>query len=73
MKRAWQMVNKLRAGHKMGSRQLMELTICFYGLHLVDCESILDFLGQLLKVNHSLYNLYPKIAFSKTQLVLRFL
>jgi hypothetical protein len=59
------MVNKLRAGREMGSRRLIELTTCFYRLYLIDYKSILDFLGQLLKVNHGLYNLYPKTAFSK--------
>jgi hypothetical protein len=73
MKRAWQMVDKLRAGHEMGSGRLIELTTCFYRLHLADYESISDFSGQLLKVNHGLYDLHPKTAFSKTQLVLRFL
>jgi hypothetical protein len=73
MKRAWQMVDKLRAGREMGSGRLMELTTCFYGLHLADCESISDFSGQLLKVNHGLYDLHPETAFSETQLVLRFL
>jgi hypothetical protein len=57
----------------MGFRRLIELIICFYKLYLIDYKSILDFLGQLLKINHSLYNLYPKTAFSKTQLVLCFL
>jgi hypothetical protein len=73
MKKAWQMVDKLRAGREMGSGRLMELTTCFYGLHLADCESIADFSGQLLKVNHGLYDLHPETAFSETQLVLRFL
>jgi hypothetical protein len=60
------MVNKLWAGRKMDSKWLIELTTCFYRLHLIDYKSILDFLGQLLKINHSLYNLYPKTIFSET-------
>jgi hypothetical protein len=57
----------------MGFRRLIELTIYFYRLYLIDYKSILDFLGQLLKVNHSFYNLYLKTTFFKTQLVLCFL
>ena len=67
------MVDKLQAGHEMGSRRLIELITYFYRLYLIDCKSILDFLGQLLKVNYSLYNLYPKTAFFEIQLVLCFL
>lgn len=73
MKRAWQMVDKLRQGREMGSGRLMDLTTHFYGLHLADCENIADFSGQLLQINHGLKDLHPDTAFSETQLVLRFL
>jgi hypothetical protein len=67
------MVEKLKAGHKIGSGWLIELIIKFYALYLANCNSIADFSGQLQQINYSLTNLYPLTAFSKTQLVLWFL
>jgi hypothetical protein len=73
MTRAYEMVEKLKAGREMGSGRLIELTTKFYALHLADCDSIADFSGQLQQINHSLTDLHPSTAFSETQLVLRFL
>jgi hypothetical protein len=43
--RAYEMVEKLKAGCEMGSGWLIELTIKFYALYLADCDSIADFSG----------------------------
>ena len=47
MTRAYEMIEKLKAGREMGSGRLIELTTKFYALHLADCESVADFSGQL--------------------------
>jgi hypothetical protein len=73
MTRVYKMVKKLKAGREMGSGRLIKLTIKFYALYLANYDSIADFSGQLQQINHSLIDLYPLTAFSKTQLVLRFL
>jgi hypothetical protein len=73
MKRAYQMIDKLRSGREMGSGRLFDLTTRFYALHLADCESVADFSGQLMQINYGLKDLHPDTAFSETQLVLRFL
>ena len=67
------MVKKLKAGHKMGSSQLIKLITKFYALYLADYDSIADFSSQLQQINYSLIDLYPLTTFSKTQLVLWFL
>jgi hypothetical protein len=43
--RAYKMIEKLKAGHKMGSSQLIKLTIKFYALYLTNCNSIANFSG----------------------------
>jgi hypothetical protein len=73
MTRAYKIIEKLKAGHEMGSGRLIELTTKFYALHLADYESVADFSGQLQQINHGLTNLHLSTAFSETQLVLRFL
>jgi hypothetical protein len=73
MTRAYEMIEKLKAGREMGSSRLIELTTKFYALHLADCESVADFSSQLQQINHGLTDLHPSTAFSETQLVLRFL
>ena len=47
MTRAYEMIEKLKAGREMGSGRLIKLTIKFYALHLVNYKSITDFSGQL--------------------------
>jgi hypothetical protein len=47
MTRAYEIVEKLKAGREMGSGRLIELTTKFYALHLTDYESVADFSGQL--------------------------
>ena len=39
MTRAYEMIEKLKAGREMGSGRLIKLTIKFYALYLADCES----------------------------------
>jgi hypothetical protein len=41
------MVEKLKAGHEIGSSRLIKLTIKFYALYLTDYNSIADFSSQL--------------------------
>jgi hypothetical protein len=41
------MVEKLKAGYKIGSSRLIKLIIKFYILYLTDYKSIADFSGQL--------------------------
>ena len=43
MIRAYKMVEKLKAGHKIGSSRLIKLIIKFYTLYLANCKSITDF------------------------------
>jgi len=47
MIKAYEMIEKLKAGREMGSSRLIELTTKFYTLHLADYESVADFSGQL--------------------------
>jgi hypothetical protein len=47
MIRAYKIVEKLKAGHKIGSSRLIELIIKFYALYLINYNNIADFSSQL--------------------------